>query len=192
MKQGLLALVAAAVISAAPAAHASVINFNNPGLIDINGNTATYTEAGYKITGQAADFLLLDNGAGNGFLVGGFLGAQYFSLMSDTGAAFSLNSLNYDYFDLGDPAGILTVSGLLAGVQTVSTSFNLGGGAGLRTATFTGLWRNVSEVRFSATSGFILDNINAVPEPGSLALAAAALMALVMSGGARRTLKASD
>ena len=123
-----LTLAAAAALCLAGAAHATVVNFDNPGLIDIDNDTfvATYTESGYQIQGQAADFLLLDNGAGNGFLVGGFFGAVPFSLMAAAGGAFSLLGFDLASYDLGDTPGTLTVSGVLDGAQVATGTFSLG------------------------------------------------------------------
>jgi hypothetical protein len=177
-----LAAAAAAALCLAGSAHAAVVNFDAPGLITIDPITsvATYTEAGYKIQGQAAEFLLLDNGAGNGFLVGGFFGASPLSLMAATGGAFSLLGLDLAFFDLGDPAGTLTISGLLNGNQVATSIFNLGG---LNTATFGAAWAQLTQVNFQATSGFSLDNINvtAVPEPGTLALVGLAVAGLAIT-----------
>ncbi|HEY9108686.1 MAG TPA: PEP-CTERM sorting domain-containing protein [Roseateles sp.] len=51
----------------------------------------------------------------------------------------------------------------------------------MATAQFDGAWRGLSEVRFSATSGFQLDNVAAVPEPGSVALLALGLGGLMLT-----------
>ena len=177
-----LNLAAAAALCLAGGAHATVVNFDNPGVIEIVNNTfvATYTESGYKIQGQAADFLLLDNGAGNGFLVGGFFGAVPFSLMAASGGAFSLQSFDLGYYDLGDTPGTLTVSGVLNGAQVATGTFNLGAP---NTTTFGANWARLTQVTFLASSGFSLDNINvtAVPEPGTLALVGLAAVGLVAS-----------
>ena len=181
MKLRLLAWAAVAALCSAGAAQAAtIITFDNPGVIDIIGNTAIYTESGYTISGQAADFLPLNNA-----LVGGFFGAQSFSLKAVGGGAFSLMSLDFAYFDLGDTPGNLTITALRGGVQVAASIVSL---ATPGTIFITGPWLNVNTVTFSATSGFSLDNIgvSAVPEPGSLAFMAAGLAALGASRVRRR------
>ncbi len=183
-----LTLAAALSLGVAATAHASVVTFNNPGLVDIDNNTgvASYTEAGYVISGQAADFLPLDES-----LVGGFTGALPFSLKAAFGSAFSLASLDYAFYDLGDPAGDLTVTGLFNGQQLASQTFSLGG---LSSAAFGTGWQSLTELTFSATSGFSLDNIRleavaAVPEPGMLALSSVGLLGLLAASRRRRALR---
>ena len=186
-------LAAAAALCLAGNSHAAVVTFNNPGviLIDPITSVATYTESGFKIQGQAADFLLLGNtGGGNGFLVGGFQdagpgfpGAGPITLMEAAGGIFSLLSLDLAYFDLGDPAGSLTISGMLNGAQVATRSFNLGP---LTPINFDTNWARLTQVSFLATSGFSLDNINvmavaAVPEPGTLALVGLAAAGLAFT-----------
>lgn len=156
-----------ALLALGESAQAGLLRFDNPDPIAIDpGNVATYTEAGFALSSQAADFLLLDNGAGNGMLVGGFFGAGPVTLRAAGGGLFSLLSLDFGYFDLGDPPGLLAITGLLNGQQVALQTLSLGA---LATAQFDSQWASLSEVMFSATSGFQLDNIAAVPEPGGLA-----------------------
>jgi len=174
-------LAAAAALCLAGNSHAAVVTFNNPGviLIDPITNVATYTESGFKIQGQAADFLTLD-----GVLVGGFLGAMPFSLMEASGGVFSLLGLDLAYFDFGGTPGALTISGLLDGT-VISRIFDLGN-LPTNPITFGSDWARLTQVSFLATSGFSLDNINvmavvAVPEPGTLALVGLAAAGLAFT-----------
>ena len=71
MNRFLSAAALAAALCSGGAAHAGLVTFDNPGVIDIDNNTgiATYAEAGFVITGLATSFLPID-----GALVGGFDG----------------------------------------------------------------------------------------------------------------------
>ena len=182
MKRLLSAMALAAALCAGGAAQAAVVTFNNPGVIDIDNNTgvATYTEAGYKIVGAAAAFLTIPDPSLGEVLVGGS-DTTPFSLMSATGAAFALLALDYAFYDLGSSPGVLSVLGFSNGVQVASRALTLTGINALAHINFNSSWINVNEVRFSGSSGFALDNISAVPEPGTLALTTGAL--LVMGTG---------
>ena len=79
----------------AGSAQAAVLTFDDPGVVEIDNGVATYTEAGFAISGLAASFLPIDQR-----LVGGF-DATPFSLMLAGGGSFSLRSLDHDFFDLG-------------------------------------------------------------------------------------------
>ena len=111
-------------------------------------------------------------------LVGGF-DTTPFSLMQAGGGIFSLFSFDFAPYDLGfgDDTSTLTITGLQSGGGMVSRVVNLTGAASLMFGTE---WARVSEVSFSGTAGFSLDNINAVPvpEPGTLALSSLALLGL--------------
>jgi len=174
-----LLLAAAVLLGLAGVAQAAPVRFDNPDPITIDAaNVANYTEAGFVLSGQAADFLLLDDGAGNGWLVSGFLGAGPLTLRPAAGGSFGLASLDFGYFDLGDTPGQLAITGLVNGQAVAMQTLALGA---MATAQFDGAWRGLSEVTFSATSGFQLDNIAAVPEPGSVALLVLGLGGLVLT-----------
>lgn len=183
-------LITAAALAAAlcwgGAALAAPITFDDPAVIEIDNTSgvATYAEAGFTITGQAASFLPLDLR-----LVGGF-DSTPFSLMRDGGGDFSLLSLDVDFFDLGfgDATSTLTITGLLDGGPLVSQTVNLAGPASLM---FGADWARLDQVSFTGTAGFALDNINAVamavPEPGTLALGSLALLGLRRRQALKRT-----
>ena len=174
MKQLLCALTLAASLGLPGPALAGVMTFDDPGVVEIDNDTgvATYTEGGFKLSGQAASFLTISN------VLLGFADAPL-SFKSRLGSPFTLLSLDYGFFDLGagETPGALTVMGLVSGVTVVSQVLPLGA---LAHFNFGSLWANLSEVTFTATSAFVLDNISTVPAPGSLALAMLAMA--VMSG----------
>jgi len=171
MNRSLLALALAAALCSGGAAQASLITFNNPGVIAIDNNTgiATYSEAGYVITGPAASFLPIDSA-----MVGGF-DATAFTLSQMGGGSFTLQSLDLAAFDLGFGPGTLLVLGLVGGTQVASRSFDL---ANTGSVLFDGAWANLTSISFSASGGFALDNISTVPEPGGFMLAGAGLLLL--------------
>ncbi len=168
MKRFLGTLAFAAALCSGGAAHAGLVNFDNPGLIDIDSNdVATYGEAGYVITGPAASFLPID-----GTMVGGF-DTTAFTFGVAGGGAFGLKSLDVMPYDLGFGPGTLALIGLLGGTQVASLNVDLASATSL---SFDSTWANLTSVSFSATSGFALDNIATVPEPGSFALAGAGML----------------
>lgn len=186
MNKLLAAVTCAAALCAGGASHAAVLTFDDPPVIGIdNNNLAIYTESGFTLTGQAASFLPLDAS-----LIGGIDGATLLSLMAVGGGAFSLASMDYAFYDLGFGAepGMLSVTGLLNGVQVASQTFALGARAGV---SFGAAFGNLTTATFSGTSAFALDNLNAspqtapVPEPATVALIAVGLMG-VMLGVNRR------
>lgn len=176
MNRFLSTLALAAAFCTGGAAHAGLVTFDNPGLIDIDNNTdvATYREAGYVITGPAASFLPLD-----GAMVGGFDGTPFTFGRLD-GGIFGLMSLDVAPFDLGFGPGTLTIEGLLDGMQVALLSVDLANGGSLM---FDSSWAQLTAVSFSATGGFALDNIATVPEPATFALAGAGLL---LGAAARR------
>lgn len=181
MKKLLTAVACAAALCASGWAHAGVLTFNNPGLVDIDiSDDATYTEGSFTISGQAASFLTLD-----GALVGSIVDTP-FSLKTVDGGPFSLLAFDYAFYDLGfgDPPGTLSVVGLFDGQPVASAVFSLGA---LTNASFGSQWASLTKVTFTGTTGFSLDNISAVPEPGTLALAALGLMSVVVGGRKRQS-----
>jgi len=179
MKNLRLLALAATVCLAASAQASVVLNFNMPALVGFNPDgTQTLVEQGYQLNGPQFSFLPIDN-AGNGVIVGD---GTPFSLQQVGGGIFSLLSLGYAFDDIfGSPAGDLNLFGLFNGTQVASRTLSLGS---LASSMFDNSWTSLTSVRFSATSGFSIDNVNvaAVPEPGSLALAVLALGALVAGG----------
>ena len=171
MNRFLSAVALAAAVCSGGAAHAGLITFNNPSVVDIDNNTgiATYAEAGFVFSGPATSFLPLDSA-----LVGGF-DATPFTLSLLSGGAFGLQSLEVAAYDLGFGPGMLMIAGLLGGTQVASLSIDL---ANAGPVSFDSRWAHLTSVSFSASGGFALDNIASVPEPGSFALAGAALLLL--------------
>ena len=169
MRRFLGTVAFAAALCSGGAAHAGLINFDNPGVIDIDNNTglATYGEAGHVISGPAASFLPID-----GAMVGGF-DATPFMLSLAGGGMFGLRSLDVAPYDLGFGPGMLVIAGLVGGTEVASRSVDLAGSGSL---SFDAAWAHLTSVSFSATSGFALDNIATVPEPGSFALTGAGLL----------------
>ena len=169
MNRYLGALALAAALCSSGAAQAGLVTFDNPGVIDIDNNTgiASYSEAGYVISGPAASFLPLD-----GAMVGGF-DTTPFMLSLLGGGVFGLQSLDVAAYDLGFGPGMLALVGMLGGAQVASLNIDL---ANAGSVLLDSSWAQLTSVSFSATSGFALDNIATVPEPGSFALAGAALL----------------
>ena len=71
--------------------------------------------------------------------------------------------------------GPLALIGLVGGTQVASLAIDL---ASAGAVSLDSSWANLTSVSFSATGGFALDNISAVPEPGSFALVGAGLLLL--------------
>lgn len=161
-------LILAVALCCGGAAHAGLVNFNDPGVVDIDNATglASYAEAGFAISGPAASFLPLD-----GALVGGF-DATPFSFGAAGGGMFGLQLLDVAPYDLGFGPGVLVLTGLVGGVEVVSRSVDLAGAASL---SFDAAWSQLTAVSFTASGGFALDNVSTVPEPGGFALAGVAL-----------------
>ncbi len=188
MSKTLSALASAAALCFGSATQAALVTFDAPPLITIDPNTgvAVYTESGFTISGGAASFLPLD-GVGSAGSGGLFVGANsLIKLMAASGNAFSLNALDFGLFDLLDatPSPSLLIQGLLTDNSTLSQTLALGA---LATFGFSN-WMNLKEVSFSANTDFVLDNINAVPEPGTFALAALAMLGLSL--GHRQAVRA--
>lgn len=174
--------VALCALGAAGQAQATVITFDDPAPITIDANgIATYTESGFTLSGPAATFLPIDAS-----LIGGFDPAASLSLKAVGGATFSLASLDDEFVDLGidETPGLLSVVGILNGITVGSRVVALGD---LATATFGSSFGSLTEVTFTSSSAFALDNINAttgvaapVPEPSTWLLTALALAGVVV------------
>jgi hypothetical protein len=174
MNRFLGALALAAALCSSGAAQAGLVNFDNPGVIDIDNNTgiASYSEAGFVISGPAASFLPLD-----GAMVGGF-DATPFTLSLLTGGVFGLQSLDIAAYDLGFGPGTLALVGMLGGAQVASLNVDL---ANPGSVLLDSSWAQLTSVSFSATGGFAVDNIASVPEPGSFALTVAGMLLIAAS-----------
>lgn len=184
MKRFLIAAAVAGALGASSMAQAGLLTFNDPGVIGIDDTTlvATYTEGDFTISGPAASFLTLGE-APAGFLVGGF-DLTPFSLKDVGGGEFSLLGLDFGFYELGlGTPGSLSLVGLLNGNEVVRESYSLENFS-LETPgsiAFDSHWAGVTEVRFTATTGFFVDNVSAVPEPASLALVGGGLLMVSMT-----------
>jgi hypothetical protein len=174
-----------ALAAAAPLAQAGVINFDQPGLIEIDNATgnAVYREAGFALSGDAASFLQLD-GVGTGASGGLFLAAgSTLSIMAGDGSLFSFLGLDAGSNDATVPA-MLDIVGIFADKTQQDLMLSL---SSLGPQSLSG-WSGLTELRFMAGADILLDNIalSAVPEPGSLAMTLLGLGALL---GLRRSRK---
>ena len=181
MRNVLSTLACAVALCAGPAAQAALVTFNNPTLIDIDPvtNVASYNEAGFTFSGDAASFLPLDfigSGGSGGLFV---LANSLLKLSASSGGLFDLQSLDFGLFDPLNtaPSPLLVVEGLLANNSLLIQTLGLDA---LASFGFTN-WTGLQEVRFSANADFVLDNVSAVPEPASWALIALALVGLGVS-----------
>lgn len=190
-KNSLAAFAFAAALCAGGASHAAVLNFDNPGQIVFDSNgMQTYTESGFTLSGPPVSFLPLDSA-----LVGDTDGTNSaISLMAVGGAAFSLMSIDYAFYDLSFgsnavPPGMLSVIGFVNGAQVASQSLTLGG---LQTFSFGAGFGNLTEVNFIGSTAFALDNLTvgpavaAVPEPATAVLMATGLLGVMLGANRRR------
>ena len=178
MKHALSRLACAAALTFSLGAQAAVVTFDTMGPIDIDNNTnvATYQESGFTLSGQAASYLTV-GGIGSAGSGGLFLATGNPLTLALTGGGL-FNLLSLDYGLLSPPgAGDLTVEGLLDDNSLLTAMLALGDLASFQ---FQG-WSGLRSVTFSATADLVLDNINAVPEPGTAALAALALSGLALA-----------
>lgn len=181
----------ALILCAGASAHAAIIDFDPPSLIDVNAEPATYDEAGFRLSGELASFLPLDD-IGTDGSQGLFVFANStLTLTSLDGSLFDLLSIDFganDGFGLGvEPGAQLTVSA--AGNDALSQTLDLGTG-GLTSFSFDD-FIGLTAVDFIASADFALDNINAmatndggsnaVPAPASLALMGLGLVGMMFS-----------
>lgn len=178
MKKLLSSLACAAALSLTAGVQAAIVTFDSPGAVDIDNNTnlATYHEAGFRFAGDAASYLTLD-GIGSGGTGGLFVLANSpLTFTAAGGGLFSLLGLDYGLYDPQD-TGVLNIHGLLGDNSQLNEMLALGALSGF---SFQG-WSNLREVTFSANAAFVLDNVNAVPEPGSMAVVLAGLAGLALA-----------
>jgi hypothetical protein len=187
-----LRTLVAALALAAPLAQASVINFDQPAVIDIDNATGqgVYREAGFALSGDAAGFLQLD-GIGTGGSAGLFLLAgNTLSIMAGNGGLFSFMGLDAGAYDPSAPA-TLDILGIYADNTQQSLPLSLAGLGMFAVSP----WSGLTELRLTARADAILDNVavsssgSAVPEPGSAAmlmLGFGVLLGVRRSGRARR------
>ena len=185
MRSVLSTLACAVALCAGPAAQAALVTFNNPSLIDTDPatNVARYNEAGFTFSGDSASFLPLDSigsGGSGGLFV---LANSLLKLTASSGGLFNLQSLDFGLSDLQDAtlSPSLRVEGSLADNSVLMQTLGLGA---LANFGFTG-WTGLQEVRFSANTNFVLDNVSAVPEPTSLALLALGIAGVGVSRRSR-------
>lgn len=177
MRKLMCTLAAVLAMSVAPAVNAATINFNNPGLIQIDDgtNVATYGEAGFLLRGDAAAFLPIDGlgSGGSGGLV--VFGGNTISLGTADGSLFDFAGLDAGLFNEGTPA-TLSLTGIFGAGTQLSTMLTLGELGSLDLAA----WNGLSELRFSASADLVLDNIQVspVPEPDTVAMLLLGLGAL--------------
>lgn len=164
------------LVAAQAASAATTLTF------DTTTTGATYTEAGLTITATSAEPVRTSSGAWRLDCCDG--GPETFTLT--TGGIFDLISVLRVHVDGSDP---VVWKGFLNDVEIVSTSYNDGQGSDFLFSGFVGLDKVTMSVGGTWTDpGF--DNLtfsaSEVPEPASLALVAAGLLA---AGVARRKKK---
>jgi hypothetical protein len=165
----LILALTVALSAGAPLAEASVVDFNNPGVIDIDNGTgaAVYREAGFTLTGNAAGFLPID-GAGTGG-TGGLLllAGNTISIMSGSGSPFNFSALDAGRYDAAT-AATLGITGIFSNSAQQNLMLTLGE---LGTQPLSA-WNGLTELRFTASADVVVDNVvlSAVPEPASFAM----------------------
>jgi len=180
MRKLMCTLAAVLAMGVAPFVGAATLDFNNPGLIDIDNGTGvgTYAEAGFSLRGDAAGFLTIDGlgSGGSGGLV--LFSGNSISLGTTDGTLFNFSGLDAGLFDADTPA-TLSLIGIFGGGTQLSAMLALGELTSLDLTT----WNGLSELRLSANADLIIDNIQVspVPEPDTvvmLLLGAGALLGL--------------
>ncbi len=184
MKKVLHQLALAVALGACSVAHAGVINFDTPALIDIDNNTGagTYNEAGFAITGTAGTFLQLD-GVGTNMSAGLALFADNaITLAAGMGAPFSFAGLDAGLFDPA-ASGTLSITGFFENNTQENLTIML---AELSSYAFTD-WNGLTSLSLSASADLIIDSLVVdadVPEPGSIAMILLGLITLGAFRGA--------
>ena len=184
MNKALSTLACAALLALTGPGHAAVVTFDMPALVDVNVDPATYDESGFRFSGAVTTFLPLD-GIGTGGTPGLLVcGGNALTLTALGGGPFNLLGFDYAASNLCADVGAavtLLVSGMFDGMSTQTQALLDNTGVGFQS------WSNLTAVTFFSTGNFVLDNINAVsvpvsvPEPGSLALVAAAMGGLFVA-----------
>lgn len=179
-------LAVALALGTSQVAGAAVINFNDPGLIEIDNDSgrATYRESGFALRGEAAGFLTID-GLGSAMSSGlVLLDGSTVSLMADGGGPFSFSRLVAGRLD-AQSAATLSITGIFGDGSQQSTMFPLSGLASIPVS----MWTGLTELRFAASGDLVIDDIRVdgaateVPEPASIAMLLLGMGALL---GARR------
>lgn len=179
----LRSVVLALALGASQFAGAAVVGFDDPALIEIDNDSgrATYREAGFTLSGDAAGFLTID-GLGRD-LSGGLvlLDGSTVSLMAAQGGPFSFGSL-YAGRLAGEGAASLSITGIFGDSSQRNLALVLSDLASFTPAQWTGL----TELRFAASGDLVIDEILVaaqVPEPASVAML---LLGLAALAGTRR------
>lgn len=169
MRKLMCTLAAALAMTVAPAVSAATLDFNNPGLIEIDNDTgvATYNEAGFSLRGDAAGFLTID-GLGTGSSGGLVLfSGNTITLDTTNGILFDFTGLDAGLLDSA-MSGTLSLTGVFGTGTELSTMLALGELADLDLTP----WYGLSELQLTASADVIIDNIQVspVPEPDTVAM----------------------
>lgn len=181
-------LTAALALAASQMAGAAVINFDSPGLIEIDNDSgrALYREPGFALRGEAAGFLTIDGlgNAGTSALV--LLDGSTVSLTAGMGGLFNFSGLTAGRLDAQGVA-TLDILGIFGDSSQRTLMLALSG----LDAFALGPWMGLTELRLTASGDLVIDDIladaNEVPEPASIAMLALGLGMLL---GLRKTRRA--
>lgn len=217
----LIASLLLAAASLAPAAHATVINFNGLAGTNLAGSTyvqagvysefssgATHTGTGFKFTGQGYDYVIGTRYSGSDAGGAAFNGTDYFlafgsfTITSATSSPFVVNGLDLAKWEAYNSGGQATLTGQKVGGGTVTRIIELSQtpnqnkqmGNDFGTYTLSG-FDNLTSLTISRnfSEGIAMDNliVNATSVPEPSSLA---LFGLAVAAGAfarRRAGKAS-
>lgn len=159
----------ALAVAASPFSQAAVVNFDDPGVIEIDNDNdrAVYQEAGFLLTGSAAGFLPIDGigSGGSGGLV--IFAGNTLSVRASDGSAFNFSALDAGSFDASGSAD-LGITGLFADNTRSNLMLTLGSLGTLPLSA----WNGLSELRLTASADLVIDNlaVSPVPEPGTVAM----------------------